>query len=377
MQNSHINSTEIDFTYRAGNITASLINNSIDVSRIKTAHISNLNVASAIVQRDAAGSFTANAITAGSLSISSGGINISTAQTYKINNVEYLATKTTDNLTQGTTNTYYATSLFNADLNTKTTNNLTQGTTNKYYAASLFNTDLNTKTTDNLTQGTTDKYYSSTQAQTDAKTAISATDSTEIDFTYTAGNITASLINNSIDISRIKTSQLSNYSVANSIVQRDGSGSFSVNALSASSINTSFLSLNYNGVSGTYLKATANYSASPLALPNHLYIDTDNNGTLYLNQNVSNATLNVAGTATMSGALTASQGINIPTGQTYKINNVEYLATKTTDNLTQGTTNKYYSSAQAILDAKTAISATEHRNRFYIHEWQYYCIVEG
>jgi len=142
-------------------------------------------------------------------------------------------------------------------------------------------------------------------------------------------------------------------------VQRDGSGSFSVNALSASSINTSFLSLNYNGVSGTYLKATANYSASPLALPNHLYIDTDNNGTLYLNQNVSNATLNVAGTATMSGALTASQGINIPTGQTYKINNVEYIATKTTDNLTQGTTNKYYSSAQAILDAKTAISATE------------------
>ena len=123
---------------------------------------------SAIVQRDAAGSFTANAITAGSLSISSGGINIPTAQTYKINNVEYLATKTTDSLTQGTTN----------------------------------------------------KYYSSTKAQTDAKTALSATDSTEIDFTYTAGNITASLINNSIDVSRIKTAQISNLNVASSIVQR-------------------------------------------------------------------------------------------------------------------------------------------------------------
>ena len=104
------------------------------MSRIKTAQISNLNVASAIVQRDAAGTFTANPITASSLSITSGGINIPIAQTYKINNVDYLATKTTDNLTQGTTN----------------------------------------------------KYYSSTQAQTDVKTAISATDSTEIDFTYTA-----------------------------------------------------------------------------------------------------------------------------------------------------------------------------------------------
>ena len=61
----------------------------------------------------------------------------------------------------------------------------------------------------------------------------------------------------------------------------------------------------------------------------------------------------------MSGTLTASQGINIPTGQTYKINNVEYLASKTTDNLTQGTTNKYYSSTLAIADAKTAISATD------------------
>ena len=39
----------------------------------------------------------------------------------------------------------------------------------------------------------TNKYYSSILAQTDAKAAISATDSTEIEFTYSGGNITASL----------------------------------------------------------------------------------------------------------------------------------------------------------------------------------------
>ena len=73
--------------------------------------------------------------------LNSTGINLIPGLTYKINNVEYLATKTTDNLTEGTTN----------------------------------------------------KYYSSTLAQADAKIAISSTDSTEIDFTYTTGNITASL----------------------------------------------------------------------------------------------------------------------------------------------------------------------------------------
>ncbi len=41
--------------------------------------------------------------------------------------------------------------------------------TNKYYSPTLFNTDLATKTTDNLTQGTTNKYYSSALAQADAK----------------------------------------------------------------------------------------------------------------------------------------------------------------------------------------------------------------
>ena len=103
----------------------------------------------------------------GSLDVSNG-INISTGQTYKINNAEYLTTKNTNHLTEGTTN----------------------------------------------------KYYSSTLAQADAKIAISSTDSTEIDFTYTTGNITAILKDNTIDISRIKTAQIDTANTLSTLVKR-------------------------------------------------------------------------------------------------------------------------------------------------------------
>jgi hypothetical protein len=82
----------------------------------------------------------------------------------------FLTTKTTDNLTQGASNKYYATSLFNTDFAAKTTDGLTQGSTNKYYATSLFTTDFATKTTDNLTQGSTNKYYASSLFNTDLGT---------------------------------------------------------------------------------------------------------------------------------------------------------------------------------------------------------------
>ena len=61
-----------------------------------------------------------------------GNINVNTGKSYHINNVEYFATKTTDNLAQGSTNKYYATSLFDTDLATKTTDNLAEGS-NLYY----------------------------------------------------------------------------------------------------------------------------------------------------------------------------------------------------------------------------------------------------
>ena len=61
---------------------------------------------------------------------------------------------------------------------------------------------LTTKTTNDLTEGTTNKYYSSVLSQSYSKIAISSTDSTEKDFTYSAGNITAILKANSISLSK-------------------------------------------------------------------------------------------------------------------------------------------------------------------------------
>ena len=50
-----------------------------------------------------------------------------------------------DNIAEGTTNLYYASSLFDADFFAKTTDNLTEGTTNRYYSSTLANADIDTR----------------------------------------------------------------------------------------------------------------------------------------------------------------------------------------------------------------------------------------
>ena len=95
---------------------------------------------------------------------------------------------------------------------------------------------LTTKNTNDIIQGTTDKQYSLTLAQADAKIAILSTDSTDIDFTYITGNITAIFKNNTIDISRLKTAQIDTANTASTLILRDATGSFSANAISAGSL---------------------------------------------------------------------------------------------------------------------------------------------
>lgn len=57
------------------------------------------------------------------------------------------------------------TSTANTWIGTKTTDNLSVGTTNLYYTSSLFDTDFGNKTTDNLSEGTTNKYYTTAAAE--------------------------------------------------------------------------------------------------------------------------------------------------------------------------------------------------------------------
>ncbi len=72
-----------------------------------------------------------------------------------------LATKTTDDVAEGSTNKYF---------NGKTTDALTEGSTNLYYTSARanadFDTKLATKTTDNLTEGSTNLYYTDSRVAT-------------------------------------------------------------------------------------------------------------------------------------------------------------------------------------------------------------------
>lgn len=75
----------------------------------------------------------------------------------------WLTGKDTADLVEGT-NLYYTDSRFDTRLATKTTDNLTEGTTNKYYSSTLFDTDFGLKSTDDLTEGSTNLYYSQSAA---------------------------------------------------------------------------------------------------------------------------------------------------------------------------------------------------------------------
>ena len=73
------------------------------------------------------------------------------------------ATKSTTDLAEGT-NLYYTDARFDIRLATKTTTDVAEGT-NLYYTDARFDTRLSTKTTDNLTEGSTNLYYTDARVQ--------------------------------------------------------------------------------------------------------------------------------------------------------------------------------------------------------------------
>ena len=72
----------------------------------------------------------------------------------------------TDDISEGASNKYYATSLFNTDLATKTTDNLTEGSSNFYYSDARFLNSLNSANTDNLSEGVSNLYYTDARVNT-------------------------------------------------------------------------------------------------------------------------------------------------------------------------------------------------------------------
>lgn len=126
-------------------------------------------------QIDSAGTVTVAGVSGLSFDSSNATLTLATADGGSFNARIGLQHFSTSDLSEGT-NLYYTTaradSAFDDRLAIKTTDNLTQGSTNLYYATSLFNTDLATKTTDDLTQGSTNLYYDSATTVTTARNAI-------------------------------------------------------------------------------------------------------------------------------------------------------------------------------------------------------------
>ena len=99
-----------------------------------------------------------------------------------------LGTKTTDNLTEGSSNLYYTNARFDTQLGTKTTDNVTEGSSNLYYTNARFDTQLGTKTTDNVSEGSSNLYFTNARADGRADSRIAASNLNALnDVAYTSG----------------------------------------------------------------------------------------------------------------------------------------------------------------------------------------------
>jgi hypothetical protein len=123
------------------------------------------------------GGFSAAQLIAAGFSTTSANYWQTTRNFFASTSADYwLTTKSTDNLAQGSTNKYYATSLFAEDLAGTTTTALSEGS-NLYFtnarADARVAADIAATTTDALAEGTNNKYF--TNARADAR--INATSS--------------------------------------------------------------------------------------------------------------------------------------------------------------------------------------------------------
>jgi uncharacterized protein YjgD (DUF1641 family) len=238
--------------------------------------------------------------------------------------VSSIANHDTDALTQGSTNLYYASSLFDTDLATKTTDDLTEGSTNLYYASTLFDADLATKTTDNLTEGT-NEYY--TNAKADARVNL-----------QTGTNL---------DLSQKTTDDLTqgstNLYYASSLFDTDFSGK-STDDLSEGLTNKYYTSTLFDADLATKTTDNLTEGSTNLYYSSSLF-DTDL--ATKTTDDLTEGSTNLYYTSTLFDA---------------------DLATKTTDNLTQGSTNLYYTSTlfDADLATKTTDNLTEGSTNLYL-----------
>lgn len=170
-------------TYVANTGDISITNTGVTAGQYGTSTQIPVFTVNAQGQIDSAGFASVAGLSSFSFDSASATLNIGTADGGSFDARIGLVSFSTTDLSEGD-NLYYTTaradSAFDVRLATKSTDNLTEGSTNLYYtsgrADSDFDIRLATKTTDNLTEGSTNLYYTTARADSDAKNAISVTD---------------------------------------------------------------------------------------------------------------------------------------------------------------------------------------------------------
>jgi hypothetical protein len=299
------------------------------------------------------------------------------------------ATKTTDDLTEGSTNLYFTNTNANTWFTTQTTDNLTQGSTNLYFTNTNANTWFTTQTTDNLSEGSTNLYYTTDRANAaiiDYLDGTNVTINSDSNIT-TTGNITGGYIiagndagGEGIFIGDINGAvQAEIYNASGSILNKGdivalngGNHGSTPDAVLADSSNASLMpgfgvvknQIGINDVGEVVISGKMNFSSHGFTVGAQLYVDgsgtfteTQPEGEGNLVQKV--ATVTNANTINVAGASRTNATPNLDDGAIFVGSSSNYaIAVDTTNNFAVSDTEFDLSNTLSNVNTITTEDAT-------------------